>query len=59
MIYAHLNSLHETWRATFVAGLRGCAQVLRLERDTGAVVWQMGAHRANAHRPAGSHDRRR
>ena len=25
-----------------VAGLRGCAQVLRLERDTGAVVWQMG-----------------
>ena len=39
--YAHLNSLHEL-EGDIVAGLRGCAQVLRLERDTGAVVWQMG-----------------
>ena len=39
--YAHLNSLHEL-EGDIVAGLRGCAQVLRLERSTGAVVWQMG-----------------
>ena len=39
--YAHLNSLHES-EGDIVAALRGCAQVLRLERDTGAVVWQMG-----------------
>ena len=39
--YAHLNSLHEL-DGDIVAGFRGCAQVLLLERDTGAVVWQMG-----------------
>ena len=39
--YAHLNSLHELER-DIVVGLRGCAQVLRLERATGAVVWQLG-----------------
>ena len=39
--YAHLNSLHEL-DGDIVAGLRGCNQVLRLERATGAVVWQMG-----------------
>ena len=39
--YAHLNSLHEL-DGDIVAGLRGCAQVLLLERTTGAVVWQMG-----------------
>ncbi len=39
--YAHLNSLHEL-EGDIVAGLRGCAQVLRIERATGAVVWQMG-----------------
>ena len=41
--YAHLNSLHEL-DGDIVAGLRGCAQALRIERSTGsgAVVWQMG-----------------
>ena len=39
--YAHLNSLHEL-EGDIVAGLRGCNQVLRLERSTGAVVWQLG-----------------
>ena len=39
--YAHLNSLHEL-EGDIVAGLRGCAQVLRVERATGAVVWQLG-----------------
>ena len=39
--YAHLNSLHEL-DGDIVAGLRGCNQVLLLERDTGAVKWQMG-----------------
>ena len=39
--YAHLNSLHEL-EGGIVAGLRGCAQVLRIERATGAVVWQLG-----------------
>ena len=43
--YAHLNSLHELEgdrKGDIVVGLRGCAQVLRIERATGAVVWQMG-----------------
>ena len=39
--YAHLNSLHEL-EGDIVAGLRGCAQVLRIERANGAVVWQLG-----------------
>ena len=39
--YAHLNSLHEL-EGDIVAGLRGCAQVLRIERATGSVVWQLG-----------------
>ena len=39
--YAHLNSLHEL-EGDIVAGLRGCAQVLRIEHATGAVVWQLG-----------------
>jgi hypothetical protein len=39
--YAHLNSLHEV-DGDILAGLRGCNQVLLLERATGAVKWQMG-----------------
>ena len=39
--YAHLNSLHEL-DGDIVVGLRGCAQALRIERATGAVVWQIG-----------------
>jgi len=42
--YAHLNSLHEL-EGDIVVGLRGCAQVLRIERATGAVVWQLGGSR--------------
>lgn len=54
--YAHLNSLHEL-DGDIVAGLRGCAQVLRIERSTGsgAVVWQMGGSlpmRHNRPRPS-------
>ena len=53
--YAHLNSLHEMEGGDIVVGLRGCAQVLRLERSTGAVVWQLGGTepmRADRPRPA-------
>ena len=53
--YAHLNSLHELDGGDIVAGLRGCAQVLRIERDTGAVVWQIGGSLPmRADRPAPS-----
>ena len=52
--YAHLNSLHEL-EGDVVAGLRGCAQVLRIERATGAVVWQIGGSLPmRADRPAPS-----
>ena len=52
--YAHLNSLHEL-EGDIVAGLRGCAQVLRIERKTGAVVWQIGGSLPmRADRPAAS-----
>ena len=52
--YAHLNSLHEL-DGDIVAGLRGCAQVLRIERATGAVVWQIGGTEPmRADRPAPS-----
>ena len=52
--YAHLNSLHEL-DGDIVAGLRGCAQVLRIERATGAVVWQVGGSEPmRADRPAPS-----
>ncbi len=39
--YAHLNSLHEL-DGDIVASLRGCAQVVRIDRPTGSLVWQMG-----------------
>ena len=55
--YAHLNSLYEL-EGDIVVGLRGCAQVLRLERATGAVAWQLGRHRADAGRPPGAGERR-
>ena len=42
--YAHLNSLYEL-DGDIVAGLRGCAQVLLLERDSFAVKWQIGGTR--------------
>ncbi len=49
--YAHLNSLHEL-DGDIVMSLRGCAQVLRIERATGAVVWQLGGSRpTRADRP--------
>ena len=41
--YAHLNSLHEL-DGDIVAGLRGCNQVLLLDRGTGNVRWQMGGN---------------
>ena len=40
--YAHLNSLYELDDGDIVASFRGCAQVLRIDRGTGAVVWQLG-----------------
>ena len=39
--YAHLNSLHEL-EGDIVASLRGCAQVVRIDRPSRKVVWQMG-----------------
>ena len=40
--YAHLNSLYELDDGDILASFRGCAQVLRIDRETGAVVWQLG-----------------
>ena len=41
MNYAVINSLH-LLDGDIVASFRGCNQVLRIERPSGAVVWQMG-----------------
>ena len=39
--YVHLNSLHLV-DGDIVASLRNCHQVLRIDRSSGAVVWQVG-----------------
>ncbi len=40
--YAHLNGLQLLADGDFVASLRGCSQVLRIDGSTGAVEWKLG-----------------
>ena len=40
--YAHLNGLQLLSDGDYVASFRGCAQVLRIDGSTGAVVWKLG-----------------
>ena len=42
--YAHLNSLQPV-DGDIVASFRGCSQVLRIERPSGRVRWQLGGSR--------------
>ena len=40
--YAHVNGLHSIDGRTVVASFRGCARVLAIDVDSGAVVWRLG-----------------
>ena len=40
--YAHLNSVQLLADGDYVASLRGCSQVLRIDGSTGAVEWKLG-----------------
>jgi hypothetical protein len=40
--YAHINSVDLTDDGNLVASFRGCAQVLKIDRPTGNVIWQLG-----------------
>ena len=42
--YAHLNSL-QLVDGDIVASFRGCSQVLKIERPSGRVLWQLGGSR--------------
>ena len=39
--YAHVNSLHLV-DGDIVASFRGCSQVLKIDRPSGEVIWQLG-----------------
>ena len=39
--YAHINSL-QYFEGDIIASLRGCSQVLRIDGDTGEVIWRLG-----------------
>ena len=39
--YAHINSL-QAYDGDVIASLRGCSQVLRIDGQTGAVLWRLG-----------------
>jgi len=41
--YAHINSLAEDTDGHILASFRGCSTVLKIHRDTGAVIWRLGA----------------
>ena len=41
--YAHLNSVSETAAGSLLASLRGCSQILNIDRKTGEVRWRLGA----------------
>lgn len=40
--YAHLNSLDLTPDGDLIASLRGCSQVLKIDRPSGDVIWRLG-----------------
>ena len=48
--YAHLNSLQFV-DGDIVASFRGCSQVLRIDGETGAVVWRLGRSNRDWPRP--------
>ena len=39
--YAHINTIERLADGDYIASLRGCSQVLRIDRDTGSVVWRL------------------
>lgn len=40
--YAHLNSIDLTPDGDLIASFRGCAQVLKIDRPSGDVIWRLG-----------------
>ncbi len=40
--YAHLNSIQLTPEGDIIGSFRGCAQVLKIDRPSGDVIWQLG-----------------
>ena len=40
--YAHLNSIQRLANGDIIASFRGCAQVVRIDGDTGALKWKLG-----------------
>ena len=51
--YAHVNSL-DWFDGDIVAGFRGCSKILRIDVDTGDVVWRVGlSNRSRAEWEAG------
>ncbi len=40
--YAHLNAVDLTSDGDLIASFRGCGQVLKIDRPTGDVIWQLG-----------------
>lgn len=40
--YAHLNSVDLTPDGDLIASFRGCAQVLKIDRPSGDVIWRLG-----------------
>jgi hypothetical protein len=40
--YAHVNSVRVTPDGNFIASFRRCSQVLKIDRSTGEVIWQLG-----------------
>ena len=40
--YAHVNSVDLTADGDLFASFRGCSQILKIDRPTGEVVWQLG-----------------
>ena len=46
--WGHVNSLQVLDDGDIVTSLRGCSQVLRIDRDTGNVVWRVGRSRVSA-----------
>lgn len=40
--YAHLNSIQLTQEGDIVGSFRGCGQILKIDRPTGDIIWQLG-----------------
>lgn len=44
--YGHLNSLDLTQAGDLIGSFRGCAQILKIDRRTGNVIWYLGGSRS-------------